>query len=131
MVIETLKKRRRGVFRQVPLPDTVLEAIDLVHGVRDNQRTGRPLDERLWPWSGTTGFRRVKASLDVAGVQAGPHRCPKGLRHADGVSAILAGVPLNMLSMWMGHASMNVTAIYTRALGEEQTAIAERMWSYL
>jgi hypothetical protein len=37
------------------------------------------------------------------------------------------GVPLNMLSKWMGHASLKVTAIHADALGEEQQGIAARM----
>jgi len=44
------------------------------------------------------------------------------------VNAISKGVPLNMLSKWMGHASLKVTAIYANALGEEQRNIAARMW---
>jgi hypothetical protein len=33
-----------------------------------------------------------------------------------------------MLSKWMGHADIKTTAIYANALGEEQRAIAARMW---
>ena len=38
-------------------------------------------------------------------------------------------MPLNMLSKWMGHATIEMTAIYANALGEEQRSIAECMWS--
>ena len=82
----------------------------------------------LWPWSRTTAFRRVKEAMHAAGIADGPHKCPKGLRHGYGVHAIGCGVPLNMLSKWMGHASLEVTAIYANALGEEQHSIAARMW---
>jgi len=75
-----------------------------------------------------TAWRRVSEVMDAAGIAAGPHRCPKGLRHGYGVHAFGAGVPLNLLSRWMGHASLEVTAIYANALGEEQRAIAARMW---
>jgi integrase/recombinase XerD len=34
-----------------------------------------------------------------------------------------------MLSKWMGHSIMEITAIYANAVGEEQQAIAARMWS--
>jgi integrase len=67
--------------------------------------------------------------MGAAGIADGPHKCPKGLRHGYGVHAIGCGVPLNMLSKWMGHASLEVTAIYANALGEEQYNIAARMWS--
>jgi integrase/recombinase XerD len=45
------------------------------------------------------------------------------------VHAISKSIPLNMLSQWMGHASLEVTAIYANALGEEQRNIAARMWA--
>ena len=35
LVFETLKKRRRGVFRAVPVPPGLLDRLDLVHGVRE------------------------------------------------------------------------------------------------
>jgi len=66
--------------------------------------------------------------LADAGIPDGPHRSPKGLRHGYGVHAISSGVPLNMLSKWMGHATLEVTAIYANALGAEEQGIAARMW---
>ncbi|MEE8291311.1 MAG: tyrosine-type recombinase/integrase, partial [Candidatus Tectomicrobia bacterium] len=32
VIFETLKKRRRGVYRAVPVPQTLLETLDMVHG---------------------------------------------------------------------------------------------------
>ena len=72
------------------------------------------------------GHRAVMVAADLP---AGPHRSPKGLRHGFGVHAIASGVPLNMLSKWMGHASLEVTAIYANALGTEERGIAARMWA--
>ena len=51
------------------------------------------------------------------------------MRHGFGVHAISSGVPLHMLSKWMGHATLEVTAIYANALGAEEQSIAARMWS--
>lgn len=126
---ETLKKRKSGVFRDVPVPDNLLDTLDMVHGLREMSK-GKPKrrNERLWDWSRMTAWRRVLEVMDKAGVPDGPHRCPKGLRHGFGVLAISKGIPLNMVSKWMGHASLEVTAIYANALGEEQRAIAARMW---
>jgi integrase/recombinase XerD len=78
--------------------------------------------EERQPW------RQVTAVLVATGIPAGPHRTSKGLRHGFGVHAIASGVPLNMLSKWMGHASLEVTAIYVNALGSEEQGIAARMW---
>jgi integrase len=75
-----------------------------------------------------TAWRRVIEVMEAAGIPPGPHRCPKGLRHGYGVHAISSGVPLNMLRRWMGHASMETTAIYANALGAEEQGIAARMW---
>src|SRR3954451_14148422 len=41
IVFESLKKRRTGVFRAVPVPPELLDALDLVHGIREAQRRGR------------------------------------------------------------------------------------------
>src|SRR5262245_31330725 len=118
VVFETLKKRKRGVFRTVPVPDTTLDLLAMVHGLRERKK-GKQKPEALWPWSRATAWRRVLEVMDAAKIKDGPHKCPKGLRHGYGVHAINRNIPLNMLSKWMGHASLEVTAIYANALGEE------------
>lgn len=126
LVFETLKKRRSGVYRAVPVPPRLLDTLELVHGIRE-ARKGRG-DPELWDWSRTTAWRHVKTVMVATGI-SGPHATPKGLRHGYGVAAISATVPLNLLSKWMGHATIETTAIYANALGEEQRSIAERMWT--
>jgi integrase/recombinase XerD len=128
VVFETLKKRTRGVFRAVPVPDATLDLLAMVHGLRE-RRKRQQKPEPLWPWSRITAWRRVLEVMDAAKIKDGPHKCPKGLRHGYGVHAISKSIPLNMLSKWMGHASLAVTAIYANALGEEQRNIAARMWT--
>ena len=109
IVFETLKKRRKGVFRAVPVPARTLDTLNMVHGLQEalRRRKGPKRQTPVWNWSRTTAFRRVKEVLDAAGIVNGPHKCPKGLRHGYGVHAISSGVPLNMLSKWMGHASLD------------------------
>ena len=128
VVFETLKKRKRGVFRTVPVPDATLDLLAMVHGLRERKKV-KQKPEPLWPWSRATAWRRVLEVMDAAKIKDGPHKCPKGLRHGYGVHAISKSIPLNMLSKWIGHASLEVTAIYANALGEEQRNIAARMWS--
>lgn len=127
LVFETLKKRRGGVYRAVPVPPELLDTLDLVHGVREAQRRGRG-DAPLWPWSRMTAFRRVREVMAVAGIPEGPHACPKGLRHGFGVQAVSRGIALNMVQKWLGHAQLTTTAIYANAVGEEEQSIAARMW---
>ncbi len=38
VVFETLKKRTRGVFRAVPVPDATLDLLAMVHGLRERKR---------------------------------------------------------------------------------------------
>jgi len=129
-VFESLKKRRRGVYRAVPVPPGLLDELDLVHGVREAQRRGKGHgDQPLWPMSRMTAWRHVTTVMVAADIPDGPHRSPKGLWHGFGVHAISSGVPLNMLGKWMGHASLEVTAIYANALGTEELGIAARMWA--
>ncbi len=128
IVFESLKKRRRGLFRAVPVPAVVLDALDLVHGLREAQRArdgGKSI--RLWPWGRATAWRRVSEVMQRAGID-GPQSTPKGLRHGFGVAAVQAGIPLNMVQKWLGHAQLSTTAIYADAVGPEEQAIAERMW---
>jgi integrase len=128
LVFETLKKRRSGVYRPVPVPPALLEALDLVHGIRECQsRRDKGRDIRLWPWSRMTGWRAVHAVM-VAADLTGPHASPKGLRHGFGVAAVSAGIPLNLVQKWLGHAQLSTTAIYANAIGAEEQDIARRMW---
>jgi integrase/recombinase XerD len=131
IIVESLKKRRKGVYRAIPVPPSLLDTLDMVHGLTEIQRRGRrhELDQPLWSWSRTTAWRRVVAVMQQADIVPGPHRVPKGLRHGYAIYALNKGVPLNLLSKWMGHSGMEITAIYANAVGEEQQAIAARMWS--
>ena len=128
LVFESLKKRRSGIYRAVPVPPALLEALDLVHGIREQQtRRGKGRGARLWPWSRMTGWRAVHAVMAEANL-SGPHASPKGLRHGFGVTAVSAGIPLNLVQKWLGHAQLTTTAIYANAVGAEEQDIARKMW---
>jgi integrase len=129
VVLETLKKRRPGIYRAVPVPPALLEALDFVHGIRERQaRRGKGRGVRLWPWSRMTGWRVVHAAMRDARLD-GPHASPKGLRHGFGVAAVSAGIPLNLVQKWLGHAQLSTTAVYADAVGAEEKDIARRMWA--
>lgn len=123
IVFESLKKRRKGVYRQVPVPQALLR-----HLVALSKLGGAKANDRLWPWSRTTAWKLVKEAMREAGI---PPFCamPKALRHAFGVVGVSeAKVPLNMMQKWLGHARIETTAIYANAVGPEERAIARRMW---
>ena len=125
ITFETLKKRRRGVFRSVPVPTNLLNTLELVHSLRETKKLNTP----LWNWSRVTAWRHIKRVMRNAGIEMGPQASPKGLRHGYGVNAISKGVPLNMLSKWLGHSSIEITSIYANALGSEQKKLADLMWA--
>jgi integrase/recombinase XerD len=123
ITFESRKKRRSGIYRAVPVPATLLDALDLVHGIRD-----RKTRAHLWTWSLKTAYTRVIEVMEAAGI-AGPQASPKGLRHGFGVACIEKGIPLNLMQRWLGHAHLATTAIYADAIGEEERGIAARLWT--
>jgi integrase len=128
ITLESLKKRRKGVFRTVPVPTELLNRIDEVHQVRARQSGGVEIDKRIWPFCRTSGWYYVKAVLRIASV-TGPCAMPKGLRHALAVrGAADAGIPLNIIQRWLGHSRIETTALYANAIGEEERRMATRMW---
>ena len=131
IIFESLKKRRRGVYRAVPVPPSLLDTLDMVHGLREAHKRHHKalLEAALWSWSRVTAWRQVKAVMRAAAIPDGPHQSSKGLRHGFAIHALSKGVPLNMVSKWMGHAKLETTAIYCNAVGEEQQTLAARMWT--
>jgi integrase/recombinase XerD len=123
---ETLKRRRAGIMRQVPVPPSLLQGMDRFFGLRRRQRDPQGGSERLWGWSRSTAWRRVKKVMSAAGI-TGSAAMPKGLRHSFGVASFLA-VPPHLVQRWLGHASLRTTAIYGEVMGPEEIAFAKRVW---
>ena len=119
IVFRTLK-RRRQMFRAVPVPAELMHA--LLRQSRD-----RPGGGLLWPWCRQTAWRRVKAVMQAAGID-GPQAMPKGLRHGFGVANAEENVPMATTQKWLGHAKLETTAIYQQAMGREENAFARRLW---
>jgi integrase len=134
ITIRSLKKRAdkdgkpRIIFRTVPVPADFLDTLNTAHAIREAQRSPRRKAEPLWPITRERVWQIVRDVMDAAEISDGPHRTCKGLRHGFGVNAIRSGVPLNLLSRWLGHASLETTAIYASAQGREEREIAARMW---
>ena len=121
VIIQSLKKRGKRLFRAIPLPADYLQLL------RRWFQAQPPGGERLWPWSRMTGYRRICEVMTAARI-SGSYATPKGLRHGFGVRAIQSNVPLTLVQKWLGHADIKTTAIYTSAMGPEEREIASRMW---
>ncbi len=126
--VTTLKRRRRGIVRQVPLPRSVIAELNHVFHLRRRQRDPDSADGRIWSWSRTTAWRRVKEIMAAAKISGTP-AMPKGLRHGFGVNAFQSNVPPHLVQRWLGHASLHTTAIYADVIGPDERTFAARMWA--
>ncbi len=120
LVFETLKRRKRGVFRAVPIPDELVRLLmPLV--------ASAGLSDRIWPLSRATAYRYVKGQMVRAGIN-GTMGSPKGLRHSLAVAAIGRSIPLPTVQKWLGHARLETTAIYLGVADDEERELAKRLW---
>lgn len=122
IVFRCLKKRKLGVFRAVPVQQGLL---DLISDGQVSQASHN--NDRIWPWCRSTGWGRVKGIMQEAHV-LGPHATPKGLRHGFGVAGTQCAIPLGTIQKWLGHSNIQTTAIYTDVVGEEERALAKKLW---
>lgn len=120
VIFETLKRRKKGIFRSVPIPNDFLR---LLQSICKNLEPS----ERIWRFSRTTGYRLIKSCMKAAHI-SGAAASPKGLRHGFAVSCIQEIIPLTIVKTWMGHARLATTAIYLEVTGQEERAMAKRLW---
>jgi integrase len=121
LVFETLKRRKRGYFRSVPIPDSLTELFRQL-------QSGLEPPAGIWTFSRTTAYRLVKNRMARAGIVGGM-ACPKGLRHGFAIACIGKDIPLTTVQKWLGHARLETTAIYLDASGDEERELAKRLWS--
>lgn len=103
VAIRTLKRRKHHV-REVPIQLELMTALDRHFGISATSRDPREADHRLWPWHRATAWRWIKRVMQRSAV-TGCRASPRGLRHAFGVGSLQAGVPLNLVQRWLGHAN--------------------------
>ena len=109
------------------MPEDLVQALDDVHRVRAAQGSSRARTRALWTITRQGVHRQVTALMTKAGI-TGPQATPRGLRHAYGVAAVQAGVPLTTIAAVLGHADVSTTAIYTTAIGAEARELVSRVW---
>jgi integrase/recombinase XerD len=119
VVIKSLKKRGKTIYRSIPIPPSLIATLELVFDLGRGKG-----DVLLWDVDQRTANRWVMKAMEAAGVE----HTPRSLRHTFGVTAVIKGVPLTTIKKWLGHADIKTTAIYTDAMGEEERGLAERMW---
>src|SRR6266478_7056112 len=66
IALKTLKRRKRGVIRQIPLPHQIISEFESQFGIGtvrlDPQLRNRP----IWPWSRATAWRLIKKIMAAA-----------------------------------------------------------------
>lgn len=119
IIFETLKQRKKRIFRAVPIPHMLIPLLT-AYAIRQ--------DGHLRPWGCTTGWKIVKGLMRRAGIADAICK-PKALRHAFAVEAGQKRIPLNIVQRWLGHARIETTAIYASTIGDEVRNLARRAWS--
>jgi integrase/recombinase XerD len=99
-------------IRAVPLPSSVITALDMIHAVRHAQKaedSGR--SAKLWPVDRTTAWRWILRIMKNAGIE-GPQAAPRGLRQGFIVHCLTSGVPIETVQYWIGHKERATTEAY-------------------
>ena len=116
LVLKTLKRRQKGIYRTVPVPKELLRGLQNI-----------TCDGRIFTFSRTTAWRTIKAVMKHCHIK-GDHATTKGLRHGFGIAHATEKTPLNLIQRWLGHASSDTTKIYLDAVGDEERSFAKRLW---
>lgn len=121
VTLRTLKRRRDDIFRQIPLPEALLDNLNAY--VLSHTKEG---GECLWSFSTRSASRYVKDIMQKAGVK-GVKSSALGLRHGFAVHAVTK-VPVTQVQKWLGHAYLQTTAIYLNVSGVEERELAMKLW---
>jgi integrase/recombinase XerD len=123
----SLYTAKTGTLVSCPLPDAVIQALDAVRGT----------SEKYFFWTGqgklksaVGDWQRSLTKLFVLAKVRGGH--PHRFRHTFAVELLLAGVPLERVSVLLGHSSTRITekhyAAWVRARQEQLEADVRQSW---
>ena len=128
ITLRTLKQRGKTRYRSVPVPDELLEALELVHRVRKTQKSkDGGASALLWSWGRTQATKHICAVMKAAGIE-GAQAVPKGLRHGFGARMALKTRNPRLVQKWLGHTKIENTLIYMDLVGAEEHAEAVNAW---
>ncbi len=119
ITFRTLKQRGKERYRSVPCPDTLVDALELVHAIRKTQKAkGGGKGAKLWTWGRTQATKHICSVMDAAEIK-GAHATPRGLRHGFGVRMATQTRNPRLVQKLLGHTKLENTAIYMDLVGEE------------
>ena len=127
VIFRTLKQRSEFVYRQVPIPDYLLNSIMVFLNMRRRSENYDPSDDMpVWSFSLSTGYRAVKAVMKLAHI-TGVKANARGLRHGFAVHAVTRAL-LTEVQAILGHSDLKTTAIYLQVSGMDKRQWAEKLW---
>ena len=99
VVIEGPGKRKRGIYREIPIPGFLLNDLDDYCDKVTLQK-----GSRLWSFSFRTASGQIKRVMKLANIK-GVRGCAEGLRHGFAANAVTR-VPLTLVKKWLGHCAL-------------------------
>lgn len=102
--------------RMVPAHPELVEAVQVAMRYRRYQRFPRVIEAKnpatLWRWVKTAQRQAVKAGKLEKDLTVRTHT----LRHSAARHWLANGVPINVVSQWLGHSSLQTTLIYLQLM---------------
>lgn len=117
--ITTLKKRKKGAYRTIPLHQDLKETFMsylLEFGINPKS------EDRLFPMSRQAVDEFFKG-LEEPGLQIHAHK----FRHTFAIRSLRAGSPINTVQKWLGHSSIFTTSVYTEITAQDTQEYMERI----
>ena len=110
----TVRQAKGGRTRVVPVHDELSSALSNAIAYRQ-VRHGRLIQvtrSTAWRWVKDAVERAVALGVMSAGKKVGTHT----LRHSAARHWLSSGIPINVVSRWLGHASSQTTLVYLEIL---------------
>ncbi len=120
VIIRSLKRRKKAIFRAIPVPRSYLKSLQ-------RMAAGSSQAQRLWRFSRKTGYRIIKKVMMLAKI-SGRHACRGGYVTPSASSVCRKTCRFHWVSRLMGHSSIKTTAIYLNAVGREARLLVSRIW---
>ncbi len=110
----TIRQAKGGRSRVVPVHDELRLAFSntIVYGQVRRGRFIQVTRSTAWRWVKDAVDRAMELGVISAGRKVGTHT----LRHSAARHWLSSGIPINVVSRWLGHASLQTTLIYLEIL---------------
>ena len=110
----TVRQAKGGRTRVVPVHDELSSALSnaIAYGQVRRGRLIQVTRSTAWRWVKDAVDRAVELGAISAGRKVGTHT----LRHSAARHWLSSGIPINVVSRWLGHSSLQTTLIYLEIL---------------